>query len=109
MDVGSIAGFAERRELLCLSTGLHKFLEKEILMRHRIDVLPTPTLKGSAPCLYFEGSANAVLRDSRNPTFGVIWGNVGYQMIASVVRDIQLERTFVVSCAHVVYINKKYV
>ena len=59
--------------------------------------------------LSMEGSAGAVLRDSRNPTFGVNWGNVRYQMIASVVRDIQLERTFVVPCAHVVYINKKYV
>ncbi len=30
--------------------------------------------------LVCEGSAGAVLRDSRNPTFGVNWGNVGYQI-----------------------------
>jgi hypothetical protein len=37
----------------------------------------------SAPSIFespFEGSAGAVLRDSRNPTFGVNWGNVRYQI-----------------------------
>jgi hypothetical protein len=29
---------------------------------------------------YCQYSAGAVLRDSRNPTFGVNWGNVGYQI-----------------------------